>query len=134
MANIFPVDRYIKILPAQNGNIAVLGNAADGRVGTWMVGFKPSEDFVGAFGVLGRPIIPPAANDLATAWTYQSIPYRRISLNGVASDYALVAVDVGGTADLIQIPANALSIGLLIACTAGSCDVVSWDLNGPSTF
>lgn len=134
MANIFPVGRYFVAQPAQNGDFAILGNAADSRVGTWVVGFVPSADFVGAFGIVGRVTIPPAENDLGDDTTYVSIPYRRVTLAGVASDYALVSAAVGGTRDIIQIPANGMDVGLLIAASAGTCAIISWPLNGPSTF
>ena len=131
MAYIFPVSRKFVAQPAQNGNIAVIGNAADGRVGTWMVQFVPSEDFVGSFGIVGRAYGKVAGDDEVP---YQSVPYRRVSLNGVASDYAIATAAVGGTADIIQIPSNGLNIGLLIAASAGECAVYSWDLNGPSAI
>lgn len=111
--------------------IADMGPAAsEARVGTYIVQFVPSGDFVGEFKVLGK-LFGEAAR--AADASFAPIPYRRININGLASDYAIVS-DVINGASIIQVPCNGMALGLLMTCSAGSCDVVSWDLSGPSSI
>ena len=106
-----------------------MGPAATSHgVGTMVIQFVMSENFVGSIAVLGR-VFGVAAQEADAM--FGPIPYRRVQVNGAASDYTMVA-DAITQPGIIQIPANGLAIGLGVSCSAGSCDVVSWDLMGPS--
>lgn len=137
MANVFPLDRDFQVLPAQSGNIGVLGPAGTaGRVGTWVLHFVPSFDFIGGFAVLGG-VITERAKTNNTGMV--SIPWRRVTINGVASDYVIVNANtepglnpLAGPA-IIQVSGN-LSVGLLIACDAGNCWIYQNRLQGSPTI
>ncbi len=106
-----------------------MGPAATSHgVGTFVIQFVMSVDFVGSIAVLGR-VFGVAAQEADAI--FGPIPYRRVQVNGAASDYTIVSTAITQPG-IIQIPANGLAIGLGVSCSAGSCDVVSWDLMGPS--
>lgn len=129
MATVSRSSRRFKVTPAHNGEISDLGPAtANASLGTFVIQFITSEDFVGSFAVLGRAYGQNARDAEAQM---MSIPYRRANVNGVASDYKMVGDVISGPG-LIQIPANGLAIGLLVECSAGECEVVSWPLQGSS--
>lgn len=121
-------NRSFQITPLNDGQLLEVGPAAGSNVGTFVIQFNPDLNYIGQVAVLGRAYgegarslgIPPV-----------KIPYRRVSLGGVASDYALVGDFITGPA-LIQIPANGISVVLEVACAAGTCGVALWDLEGPS--
>jgi hypothetical protein len=105
------------VQPAQDGNIAVLGNTQDENPsGAISVSFYPSFDFTGSFAVVGRP---PGISTSDTSVPWQAIPYRLVSLQDVASDYSFKS-DTINTAAIIHVPANGLAVGLLVACSAGT--------------
>lgn len=113
--------------PADHGDILEIGPGATSSAGAIVVvQFVPSNDFIGSATVMGK-VFGPAAQDAQAA--LMPVPYRRVVVNNVASDYAIVVDAITG-ASLIQVPANGLSIALFVACTRGSCQVVSWDLQG----
>lgn len=129
MASTYPIDRSYRVTTTDNGNFLNIGNAASGRVGTWLVHWVPDLSFAGGgLTVYGRGYGKPAS-DAGVPWA--TIPYRRINVAGVASDYAIVTATVGA-AGMIQIPANGLAVALGVSCTAGFGWLYSWDLNGPS--
>lgn len=99
-------------------------------VSTLMIQFTPSEDFVGNFVVMGRTL-GQASQDADIP--FAAIPYRRISLNGVAQDYALVNAPIAGAA-IIQVPANGLTVVLTDGLTAGKMTLTMWDLAGSSAI
>jgi hypothetical protein len=115
-----------------NGKILFFGNASDGRTGTWFLQFVPNLLFVGQFSVVARPYGSPASND---GVAMQDYPFRRVVLNGVASDRTITNNTAtplsGGFA--IEVPSNGVALGLLVSCTAGGGVVYSWPLNGPAT-
>ncbi len=123
--------RYFVVKPDDDGDIADMGPAGTAAlVATYTIQFIPSADFAGQFAVLGRV----AGNAAQTAGVVMAtIPYRRINVNGVASDYNIVTDVISGPG-IIQVPANGLAVGLLIACSAGTCTVISADLSGPSAI
>lgn len=130
MAFIYPMDRVFKLTADNNGDIAELGpGAPSGVTGAMVIQFSPSPDFVGGFAVVARAMGQAAK---AAGAALMPVPYRRVTVNNIASDYTMVADLVTG-ATIIQVPSNGLSIGLLVNCTAGSCQVFPWDLAGASS-
>lgn len=107
-----------------NGYFAEFGNPAVNRVGTWVFQFTPDTQWQGSFGVLGRAYRHPAT-------PYLQFPYRRVNLNGVASDLTIVS-DLISSTGLIYVPAYGIDIALEVGCLAGTCIVDSWALEGPS--
>ena len=119
------VDCYID--NTLNGQIGLMGNSSlSDEPGGWSVQFVPTVDFVGAFGIVGRQRGKVADTRGAP---YLPFPYRRVNVGGAASDYALVTDVITGTA-AIEIPAHAWAIGILIACTAGSCRIFKQHMVG----
>lgn len=127
--NPFVIDRNFAITPSVSGGIAILGNAADGEVGTYFVQLVPQVGFVGSLDVLARPY-GKYANDDGVAFV--PVPYRRVNVNNLASDYAISTASITQPG-IIQIPANGMSIGLMITCSAGQAELYSWPLLGPSS-
>lgn len=120
--------RSYQITPDDDGLILDLGPASNSQsVGTFVIQFNPDVDCDYTVAVMGRTWGAAAA---AADVPFLPIPYRRVTLNNVASDYAIVSATVSG-ASMIQVPAN-WAIGLLVSCTAATCRVVSWDLPGNS--
>lgn len=119
------------ITAADNGNFLEFGPAGtSSSVGTFVFQFQPSMDFAGSIQVMGKCFGPAAqAGNAATI----PIPYRRVNVAGAASDYAIVA-DAITSAGIIQVPSNGITVTFLVTCTAGSCGVFSWDLQGPSSI
>lgn len=130
MATIQRSNRSFGVTPDDNGNILDMGPASTPQmVGTFAVQFIPAADFIGTFAVVGR-MSGQAAKDASAP--FLPFPYRRVNVNGVASDRAIVDDVITGSG-AIEIPSNGWSVGLLVACTAGSCKVVSMDQSGPCT-
>ena len=132
MSLVTPLDRSLKVLPADNGNIFDFGpGGASQAVGTIVLTFVPSLDFVGSFAVMARPSDQQAVTNSVG---FTPFPYRRLVLNNTAQDGALVGdLIVGTSPSIIQVSAN-LSVGLLVNCEAGSCWVYLARLQGPSTI
>ena len=129
MADIFPAGSPFRILPAQNGQTLSFGSTSDENPnGAWHLMFVPSVDYDGSIAVVGRtPRISTA--DLTVPWI--PVPYRRITLNNVASDYAIVstAITLDGPYQIL-VPATGMAIGILVACNAGQCMVYSQKMTG----
>lgn len=140
MADVFPMDREFRVLPAQNGLIASYGSTSDENPsGGWYFSFVPAVDFDGQFAVMGRvPRVQPS--DLTVPWV--PIPYRRITLNNVASDWAIVSgLNADGSTNTnwviapsgpcqVWVPTLGMQAGLLIECAAGSCMVYAQKVTG----
>lgn len=122
--------REYRVTTADNGKFLYLGNASDGRTGTFVIQWVPDGSFVGSFGVTARVYGKPASDN---GVAFQSIPYRRVSLAGVASDRTLVAA-VLTDAFLIEVPSSGVALALLCECTAGFGTLYSWPLNGSPTY
>lgn len=127
MATVQRSNRRFTIKASDNGNILEMGPAANATsVGVMVIQFNPDQSSDYEATVMGRCFGQNAAD-----CPYVPIPYRRVTLNNIASDYAVVHDAITG-ASLIQVPAN-WAIALLVSCTAGSCVVASQDLLGNST-
>ena len=123
--------RRCVVTTANNGDICELGPAGTNTlVSTFAMQFHPSLDFVGTFQIMARVTGPAAANGIAP---FLPVPYRRVAIAAVASDRAIVSDPVVPAA-LIEVPASGLSLGVLVNCTAGRCQIFSWDLHGSAAF
>ena len=119
-------NRSFQITPLNDGQLLEVGPAASSQVGTFVIQINPDLNFIGQIAVLGRAYGEGARSLNMPA---VKIPYRRVTLAGVASDYTLVSDFITGPA-LIQVPANGISVILEVACAAGTCGVALWDLEG----
>lgn len=117
-----------KITSANNGDIAELGPAGGQDISAFCIQFAPDINWVGQIAVLGKAFGKAAAQQGAI---FTPVPYRRVSLANIASDYAFVS-DLIVDQAIILVPAYGLSIGLLQACSAGYMDVSMWRLDGGS--
>lgn len=128
-AGITPIsNRTYVITPADNSYILDMGpGGTSSSVATMVIQFNPSGDSDYQVIVMGK-VWGEAARLLNVPFV--PIPYRRVTLANVASDYAIVSAPVTG-ASLIQVPAN-WAIGLAVITTVGTCQVASWPLQGSS--
>lgn len=128
MALIEQIGRAQTITVLNNGDRFRLNNTSDESCGgAWQVEFMPGPSFVGSFVILGRNA-NYQTHDAAVG--FMPVPYRRICIDNVARDYAL-APDIITGAALILVPANALSLAILVACSSGTCDIFSLPITGP---
>lgn len=129
MAIVPASNRFRLVTTADTGNLLEIGPASTpSSVGTWIIEFDPSLDFAGSFQVMGRVTGPEKT---AGNSPIVPVPYRKINVGGVASDYS-IAADTITAVGIIQVPSNGLSISLLAQVGTGSCKIYSWDLQGPS--
>lgn len=125
---LYPVlGRSYKITTADHGNIPMLGNAAEGCVGTWLVHWVPDLNFTGSLALVGRAYGQPASDAVVAVL---GVPYRRVNINGVASDYGFDSVALTGPS-IVTAPANGLALGFLVSCSAGTGMLYTWPLEGP---
>lgn len=130
MAIINASNLYRNLTSANNGDQFEIGPASTAAfVGTWLMQFDPSVDFLGTIQILGR-ITGPAVT--AGTAPLVPIPYRRLSLGGASSDGILVA-DLISTTAIIQIASCGLSVAYMPSISQGNCKVFCWSQQGPST-
>ncbi len=124
-------NRRFTIRPENNGDILEIGpGSTPNFVGTFVIQFNPDINWQGSVVVLAR-LTGAAAADANIP--FLPVPYRRVTINNVASDYAFTSDTLTvASGTKIQVPASMDSIGLLVACSAGSCTFLCQDLNGPS--
>lgn len=104
------------------------------QVSTMMIQFNPDNLFTGNFVILGK-MLGQAAQD--KNMPFVPIPYRvgslsniaQIDANGNGWPWSLAAI--AGPA-IISVPADGLSIILLIGLDTGQMDICSWGLQGNS--
>ena len=119
--------RKFGISASDNGDILEIGPAGTSSSGGVMaIQFVPDVNYIGSVVLVGK-VFGQAAKDAGAP--FMPISYRRVTVNNVASDYAIVSDPITG-ATTIQVPSNGISIGLLVTCSAGICQVVSMDLQG----
>lgn len=129
MANVYPIGRRYRVTSIDNGKFGELGDASPASVGAHMLQFVPDETFQGSIGILARAAGKDAKDDNVG---YASIAYRRVQLNGVASDYALVTDGAPLTSDFtVLVPAAGLAVAILVECTAGFGYLYWTPLEGP---
>lgn len=120
--------RSYLITPNDNGLILDFGpGASSSTVGTFVFQFNPDATSDYTVLLMGRAF---GAAAVAAGVPFVPIPYHRVTINNVAQDYAMSAAVISGPS-LIQVPAN-WDVGLYVSTTVGSCQVVSWDLQGSS--
>ncbi len=117
-----------RITSADNGAIIEIGPPITTGVGTIMLQFAPSMDWSGQLEVMGK-ILGQDAQSKGAA--FLPIPYRSIDQGNYAAGYEMISNPIGDTG-IIQVPANGLSIGFLVACSAGLMDVFVYRLDGGS--
>lgn len=122
-------ERSYVVTPADHGKVLSLGNANDGRVSTFGVCFMPDPSWQGTLGVVARLMGIPAREAHVG---FASIPYKRVNLEGLASDRAVVSDPLSGFF-IIEVPASALVVGVEVNCIQGFGQLFSWPLSGPST-
>lgn len=131
-------NRFRRVTVADNSNTLVLGNAGTpSSTAVWEIQFNPSLDFDGVFYLLGhvRQLATPSTQTSPSGGSvtpYLQIPYRRINMNGVPQDWAIVNDAIVG-ASIIQVPSNGMSIGVTVVCSRGTCDITSYDVQGSGT-
>lgn len=101
------------------------------QVGAVVVQFVPDVDFVGAFAVVGRPRDQSTSPSVAQA-PFVPVPYIAVNTNGAAAERTLGSAPITQQG-IIEVPANGLSVGLLVACTAGTCKLYMARLAGTVT-
>lgn len=132
MADAFPISTPCTANVAYDGKVASLGNTSDTNLnGAISVMFVPDGQWVGQAVVVGRAQKISTA-DVTIPWV--PVPYRRVTLNNISQDYAMVGDVLTLTGPtLIHIPANGLMVGLLFAVAAGTCVLRAAVLNGAAT-
>jgi hypothetical protein len=129
MATAYPIGRRYRVTSVDNGKFGELGDASPALVGAFMLQFVPDASFAGSIGILARAAGKDAKDDNVG---YASIAYRRVQMNGQASDYALITDGTPLASDFtILIPASGLAVAVLVECTAGFGYLYSTPLEGP---
>lgn len=120
-------NRYFVLSATDTGVFLEVGPAGTPSATAVMVlQFDPTVDFSGTFAIMGKCLGQWAKDQNAP---FLPIPYRRVNVASVASDYAIVTDQIAA-AGLIHVPLSGLSLSLLPAISAGSCKVYVWDLQG----
>ena len=109
-----------------NGVFLLLADIGDTETGSWTFQFVPSQDFIGELAIVGRIQGKTAYDDDVP---FLQVPYRKTYLNGAVGDLSLATALITGTS-IVRIPATALAIALLVACTAGTMTVYSYPRYG----
>lgn len=133
MANIYPIGPRFRVTTGDHGNTLVLGDTGGTHVGTWVVQFAPGNAFTGTLSVVGRAFGKPASDDNVG---FVALPYRKGYLNGALADWSIVGDGTPiSAASLITIPADGLSIGLVVANSDAGSDgfLYCWPLHGPAS-
>ena len=124
MPDIFAGQHKFTVTPAVSGTPIGYGNTGDeNQGGAWTFELAPDLSFDGSFVVVGRTTRVQSADSPLVPW--MPIPYRRITLGNVASDYAMVSDQITNAMlpALIQVPSNGMQVGLDPVSTQGSCAV-----------
>lgn len=122
-------NRYFVITPTVNGEILEIGPASTTKFGgSFVIQFNPDINFVGSVVILAR--LTGGGSEAANL-PFLPVPYHKVTINNVASDYSYSGDTLTLTsATKIQVPSNMDSIGLLVACSAGSCPYWCVDVPG----
>ncbi len=126
-----PIGSEYLITPDDNGQTLFLGDASSSRTAVKTIHWFPLPGFVGnGFSVVAR-IYSPRADANGVPWL--PIPYRRVNLSGAASDRAVVSDSLPANGFLIEVPANAQSISIVVDCQSGSGYLYHWNAVGSAT-
>lgn len=122
-------NRFDTITTDDNGKFVEYGPAGTTMfVSTMLMQFAPTAGFVGSLLLHGKMLGP--AGETAP---FLPIAYRRVNVAGLVSDYAL-SPDPIMAAGIIQVPANGMTLALLVTCSAGACQVYMMDVQGSSAI
>lgn len=122
-----------------NGDTLIVGSPSSVEEGVCVVQFVDDvqvgkEPFAGGLQVLGMVRVQDAlrlGTPLVPNVLLVPVPYRRINIGGIQSDYALVT---DGTpiisSSIISVPASGLWIALLVTCSGGGGTVYSTNVVG----
>lgn len=119
--NIYPVNTQVFTATTEfDGNFLEFGGPTpQGQVGVVTLQFTPDVDWDGQFVVMARA----QGNDARVARVpFVPVSYKRINVGGAVADRGYTADAITGIA-LIDVPTNAQSIGLLMSCMAGTCQI-----------
>lgn len=127
--------QHFPITPATSavsGGMFNLTNADEEWVGTVTMDFYMSPDWLGAIAITGRSDGRPAGeNDVPFTAPW---PFRAMYLNGQPSDLSMISgvnAQITNTSNIL-VPASGKTIGILVNCTRGRCDMYYRGLKGPS--
>lgn len=115
--------------PEYDGLFLEVGNAApQDHTGTVMIYFLPSVDYVGSFAVMGRPR-GQSSSAADPGAPFLPVAYVAVNVDGAAVErlYSTALISAPG---IIEVPAHGLSIGLLVSCTQGTCQLFFARLTG----
>ena len=132
--SIFPVagSSSFTVTSEYDGDFIEFGDATPrDETGCVTIQFNPDVEFDGQFAVVARRKRTP--NDSATDAPFLPVAYIAVNVNGAASLRPL-SVAVISAPGLIEVPATGLSVGLLVACTAGKCTLYLGRHAGPAVF
>jgi len=122
--------------PDEGVNTYMLGDAHDGKIGTFMISLWTQPGFAGSMTVQARPRNPEAAQPVtppmpALPMPFQPIPYLQLSNAGAAvSPPVWSSAPITATC-LIEVPATGLALALNVtAVTAGEAWVFWWAVEG----
>lgn len=108
-----------------NGDFLEMGPAGTPSSGGCMtIQFIPSPDAIYSIIIMAK--VAGVASTDANA-PFMPVKYRRVVVNNVAADRTLVDDAITG-ASLIEVPSNGESIALFTACSAGTCQIISRNL------
>lgn len=121
--------RRYTITGNNDGAIIEFGPAgSNGSVGTMTLQFKGSIGAAWNGALLGR-VFGVAADEVDMPFV--PIPYRLVSLADVAQEGYPWSSDPISTDAIIQVPANGMSIAMLVGVSNGTIAVAGWDMDGP---
>ena len=125
------VGKAYYVTPSDNGATLFLGDASSSRTSVKTIHWVPTLPITGnGFSVVAR-IYGPQTDKNGTP--FLPVPYRRVNLQGVASDRALVSASLPIEGFLIEVPANGQTIAIVVSCTSGGGWLYSWDAVGSAT-
>ena len=130
--SIFPIaGSSSKVVTSEyHGDIIEFGDATPrDETGLVTVQFNPDVTFVGEFAVVARRKRTP--NDSVTDAPFLPVAYVAVNVDNVAVLRPLSVAVITGPG-MIEIPATGLSVGVLVACSAGSCTLYLGRHAGPA--
>ncbi len=114
-----------------NGKTLFLGDASSSRVSVKTIQWVPDLGATGdGFSLVAR-IYGPQVDTNGTPFT--PVPYRRVTLNGSASDRGIVSDTLPMGGFLIEAPGNGQTFALVVSLTSGGGWLYNWDSSGPAT-
>ncbi len=111
-----------------NGDYLEIGPGGTAQTGGVLaIQFIPDGSFVGSVIIMGK-VMGTAAREANVQ--FMPVMYRPITINNVATDFSVPTAAAVTGPSTINVPSNGVSVALFVECTAGTCQVVSWNLQG----